>query len=188
MPSTRKQQAKTLRKVRKIHRITGITLFSFFLVIGVTGTLLGWKKNSNGYLLQKTYQGSSSDLKDWKSLDELSKIAQKIIVDSLKYDPEVSAQRIDVRKNKGIVKFIFDDYLGLQLDGATGNLLVIENRRSDLIENIHDGSIIDNYLNTNGFFKLIYTTIMGLALITFCLTGFWLWIGPKRMRKISTKN
>jgi hypothetical protein len=54
----------------------------------------------------------------------------------------------------------------IQLDGATGKLH-IERRRSDIIEKIHDGSIVDDYFKTgNGFFKLFYTTVMGLALFT----------------------
>lgn len=84
-----------------------------------------------------------------------------------------------------MVKFVFEDhYWSIQLDGATGKLLHIGQRRSDFIENIHDGSILDRYFGTtNGQIKLIYTTIMGLALICFTITGFWLWYGPKQMRK-----
>ncbi|HRG29174.1 MAG TPA: hypothetical protein PLJ00_14850, partial [Chitinophagales bacterium] len=66
----------------------------------------------------------------------------------------------------------------------TGKLLSIERRRSDFIEKVHDGSILDEVFNTsNGQIKLIYTSIMGLALLIFTITGFWLWYGPKRMRK-----
>ncbi|MEJ2005854.1 MAG: hypothetical protein P8X57_13055 [Cyclobacteriaceae bacterium] len=58
-------------------------------------------------------------------------------------------------------------------------------RRSDFIENLHDGSIVDNIANIpGGYFKLFYTTLTGLALLTFTITGFWLWYGPKHMRKI----
>jgi hypothetical protein len=92
--------------------------------------------------------------------------------------------RIDIRKDKGMVKFLFSDHFtGLQLDGATGNLLHIETRRSDYLEKVHDGSIIDFYLGTSGVFKLIYTTLMGVALLVFTITGFWLWYGPIRMKR-----
>ena len=93
-------------------------------------------------------------------------------------------ERIDIRKQKGMVKFIFEHHhWGIQLDGATGKVLHIGKRRSDFVENLHDGSIVDNALGTNGYFKLFYTSVMGLALLTFVLTGFWLWFGPKRMRR-----
>ncbi len=183
MPEKRKRQAKVLRDFRKIHRITGATLFVFFFFISVTGLLLGWKKNSNGLILSKTYEGTSTHLNDWLPLDNLYTSAQKILKDSIPNFSELELDRIDVRKNKGSVKFIYSEYLGIQLDGATGDLLHIEKRRADFIENIHDGSIIDNYLGTDGYIKLFYTTMMSLALLTFTITGFWLWYGPKRMRK-----
>mgnify|MGYP006183408223 CR=1 FL=1 len=102
------------------------------------------------------------------------------------YQCPYSASSIDVRDEKGIVKFIFaKHYYGIQLDGATGAVLSIGKRRSDVVENIHDGSIIDNYLGTNGYVKLIYTIVMSVALLVFTITGFWLWYGPKYMRKTS---
>ena len=61
-----------------------------------------------------------------------------------------------------------------------------ERRRSDFIENIHDGSILDHLTGTSGEqIKLVYTSMMGVALLTFTITGFWLWIGPRRMRSMS---
>lgn len=84
-----------------------------------------------------------------------------------------------------MVKFIFNDnFWAVQIDAATGQLLFLERRQSDFIENIHDGSILDYYFKTSGGeFKLVYTSIIGIALLTFTITGFWLWYGPKRMKK-----
>lgn len=186
----RAEQAKVLRLFRKIHRLTGASLFIFFFIVSVTGLLLGWKKHSGGILLAKTYNGTSKDLKDWLPIDSLHTIACNVIHDSISKDLSIDVDRIDIRKNKGVVKFVFSDhYWGVQLDGVTGNLLNIERRRSDFIEKIHDGSILDQYLNTSdGQIKLIYTTVIGLALLVFTITGFWLWYGPKRMRKNSASN
>lgn len=181
----RQQQAKLLRLFRKIHRTTGALLFVFFLFISISGLLLGWKKNSNGMLLAKSYTGTSTELKDWISLDSLYKNACAIVHDSIDKNNSLEVERIDVRQEKGMVKFVFaEDFIGVQLDGATGKLLHIEQRRADYIEKIHDGSILDYYFKTNnGSIKLVYTTIMGLALLLFTITGFWLWYGPKKMRK-----
>jgi len=184
------RQEDFLRIFRKIHRITGAFLFVFFFFISVTGLLLGWKKNSGGLIQAKTYVGTSTDFKDWLPLDTLNIIACKILHDSVSPGLSPKLDRIDIRKEKGMVKFVFiDRYWGIQLDGATGQLLHIERRRSDFIENIHDGSIFDYLLKTNqGQIKLFYTSIMGLALLTFTVTGFWLWYGPKRIRKKRTAN
>lgn len=181
----RQQQAKLLRTFRKIHRTTGAFLFVFFFIVSITGLLLGWKKHSGGLILPKSYQGTTSDLKDWLPLDSLQTLALNILRDSLPPGLSEELDRLDIRQDKGIIKFVFTDHFyEIQLDGATGQLLQIAVRRSDYIEKIHDGSLLDYYLGTgNGEIKLVYTTIMGLALLTFTITGFWLWYGPKRMRK-----
>jgi uncharacterized iron-regulated membrane protein len=188
--NVRIKQAKRLRIFRKVHRIMGVFLFVFFFFMSITGLLLGLKKNSGGLIQAKSYKGTSTDLKDWIPLDSLHQNACKILQDSVSSDLSLELERIDIRKDKGMVKFVFtDNFWGIQLDGATGELLQIERRRSDFIENIHDGSILDHYLGTSGGqIKLVYTSIMGLALLLFTITGFWLWYGPKRMRKRTTKR
>lgn len=181
----RVKQAKVLRVFRKIHRVTGALLFVFFFIVAITGLLLGWKKHSAGLILADTQSGTSSDLKTWLPMDSLQSLAVQFLHQNVSPSLSDEIDRIDVRPGKGVVKFSFKNhYWGLQLDGSTGKLLQVEQRRSDFIEHIHDGSIIDNLLNTSaGLFKLFYTTVMGLALILFTVTGFWLWYGPKRMRK-----
>ena len=181
----KKNYAKTLRTVRKIHRTAGALLFSFFFIIAITGLLLGWKKNSNGIILPNSYQGTSINLRYWLPLDTLQQIAFKTLQDSIDDNIDLNLQRIDARPKKGMIKFVFDNhYWGIQLDGATGNVLAITKRRSDFFENIHDGSILDIIFGTKGeIIKLFYTSIMGIALLIFTITGFWLWYGPKLMRK-----
>ncbi|MFN4254068.1 MAG: PepSY domain-containing protein [Saprospiraceae bacterium] len=181
----RQNQARLLRLFRKIHRTTGACLFVFFFVISLSGLLLGWKKHSGGLVLPKSYKGSSTNLKDWLPIDSLRTNACTILHDSVSSELSLDLERIDIRKDKGMVKFVFiDHFWGIQLDGATGKLLHIEKRRSDIIENIHDGSILDYYFDTSDEqVKLIYTSIMGTALLVFTVTGFWLWYGPKRMRR-----
>lgn len=185
MKSTnRQQQASILRIARKIHRSMGAALFVFFFIVSITGLLLGWKKNSGGYLLPNSVQGTSKNLNEWLSIDSLHTIATTYFVDSIAPGASTKLERIDIRNEKGMVKFVFEyDFLGLQLDGVTGKILLVEKRRSDFVENIHDGSIIDKYFGTGNTIKLIYTSVMGIALLLFTITGFWLWYGPKRMRK-----
>jgi len=90
-----------------------------------------------------------------------------------------------MRPSKGIAKFVFKEhYWELQLDATTAEVLQISRRNSDIIENIHDGSIVDRFLGIEGgWFKLFYTSVLGIALLTFSITGFWLWYGPKRMKE-----
>jgi uncharacterized iron-regulated membrane protein len=179
----RRRQAKILRVSRSVHRTTGALLFAFFFVLAATGLLLGWKKNTGGIILADSHEGSSTDLKDWLPLDVLHRKAIGVMRASVSPDLSLELDRIDVRPDKGMVKFVFvEHYWGVQLDGATGEVLHVERRRADFVENVHDGSVLDYLAGTGGQIKLAYTSIMGIALLTFTATGFWLWYGPKRFR------
>jgi uncharacterized iron-regulated membrane protein len=185
---TTQLQARIIRFFRWLHRKIAIFLFAFFLVIAVTGLLLGIKKQTG--LLAPTQKGLSSDLATWLPIDSLEKIAVRILHDSVAADLSPEIDRIDIRPQKGIVKFVFKHhYHGLQLDGTTGRLLLMETRRSDFIEHLHDGSLFDKLFNTgNDGAKITYTLIMGLSLLMLILSGLWLWYGPKRLRKSRKKQ
>lgn len=181
---SRNSQARILRITRKVHRLTGITLFVFFIVIGLTGAILGWKKNSGGYLLAATGTGTTADSRQWLPLDSLHKLALSHYITSTG-KRHITIDRIDVRPEKGIAKMLFlDGYDALQIDLATGKILTEEIRRGDFIEHLHDGTYVDEMLGwDSGIFKLVYTTLTGLALVLFSVSGFWLWYGPRQMRK-----
>ena len=127
---------------------------------------------------------------EWLSVYSLHGIACRTLHDSIDATVALDLERIDFRPEKGMVKFVFiDQYWGVQLDCATGAVLHLERRGADLVENIHDGSILDYAFDTGcECFKLAYTTVMGLVLLLFTITGFWLWYGPKRMRRTKYRN
>lgn len=186
----RKRQAKLIRVARKIHRVSAILLFFFFFFVAITSVLLGWKKHSGDYLMPETRRGTAIDLNQWMPLHQLDSIALAAFSSSFATEPTPEIDRMDVRKDDGIVKFTFkENFKEVQLDGATGDVLNVGVRRSDFIESIHDGSVLDEYFGTgSGVMKLVYSTIMGLGLLIFTITGFWLWYGPKRMKNIKKKR
>jgi hypothetical protein len=182
MLSTRQQQARIIRKTRKLHRLSGISLFVFFFIMAITGVLLGWKKHSGELIMPSTYKGTTEDMTAWLPLDTLSLLAVQALYQETETLSEID--RIDVRPGKGSMKFLFEDrQLEVQLDATTGKVLSVGRRHNDWIEQVHDGSIVDDWLGIpHGIFKVFYNTLMGVALVIFTLTGFWLWYGPKRMR------
>jgi hypothetical protein len=67
---------------------------------------------------------------------------------------------------------------------TTGKVLLIEKRSSDFIEDLHDGSILDSIFGIEGEqIKTTYATIMGVSLFLLVLSGVWLWLGPKIIRR-----
>jgi hypothetical protein len=146
---------------------------------------LGWKKHSGGYILADTAKGRSNDQANWLSIADLTVRADHIARESI--DPNISTEldRIDIRPDKGIVKFVYlHNYWGVQLDMTTGELLKIESRRSDFIERLHDGTLLDLWFGVDGgYLKVAYTSVLGIALLIFTVTGFWLWLGPIQFRR-----
>jgi PepSY-associated TM region len=181
----RRRQVYTLRLFRKLHRKIGAVLFAFFFIVATTGLLLGWKKHTGGIILPKTAKGVSPDLATWLPFDSLHSIALRTLRDSIGADLSPELERIDARPQKGSVKFVFlNHYNEVQLDGTTGAVLQISHRTSDLIENIHDGSILDFLFETEDEqIKLGYITVIGLSLLGLTLSGAWLWYGPKKLRR-----
>jgi uncharacterized iron-regulated membrane protein len=166
---------KLLRQFRSLHKYIGVTLAFFVLILATTGILLGWKKNVE-VLQPATLSGSSKDVSEWKSFEEISASALRAI-DSAGM-PENTIDRMDVRFDKGMVKVLFKNgYWEAQVDLKTAKVLSVAQRHADWIEHIHDGSII-----SDGF-KLGYTNILAVGLFTLALSGLWLWYGPKVIRK-----
>ncbi|GAB1446580.1 hypothetical protein MASR2M41_23690 [Flammeovirgaceae bacterium] len=168
----------SLRQFRTWHRFIGTGLGFFMLITATTGILLGLKKNVD--ILQPPEQkGTSTDLSQWVSIDDIVKSAT-YAVDSV-VGRSIKVDKLDVRPSKGIVKVLFKDgYWEVQVDGTTGKSLSVLRRHSDWIEHLHDGSIISDFV------KITYTNLMGWGLLILSLSGFWLWYGPKIVKKIKT--
>ena len=187
MAGVRKGNGEMIRTVRKIHRLTASFLSVALFLVAVSGIILGWKKNSFGYIHPDSYEGTTSDLSQWLPLDSLHAIAIMTLRETGNGHLSEELDRIDIRPEKGMVKFVFArHYHGIQLDGATGRVLHLEHRRSDLVEDIHDMSLVDKLLGIDGeVFKLIYTSFTGLSLLVFTVTGIWL---RYRSRDTSSKG
>jgi len=167
-----------LRQFRSIHQWIGIGVVVFLLFSSVTGLLLGWKKEV-AWLQPPTQKGGSTDVADWVSYDQVVKTANRAL-DSVCHE-QSGIERIDARPDKGIIKVVYLNFWEVQVDGKSGKALSVAPRNADWIEHIHDGSII-----SDGF-KLLYTNYIGLGLLVMSITGFWLWLGPRTIRKLKNQ-
>ncbi len=125
MTDIKKDIAKNTRWYRKLHRYVGSWLLLIFIIIAITGLLLGWKKHSGGIILPDTQKGSSTNLSEWLSVDSLQTLAQQAIHQKLP-GYSTTLDRMDVRPDKGTVKISFKDHFyEVQVDGASGEILAI---------------------------------------------------------------
>jgi uncharacterized iron-regulated membrane protein len=180
-----KLAAKT-RIYRKIHKWISIPFVVFLMIIGVTAILLAWKKPLQ--LLPKTQNTRVEIRTSWISLESMIQIGREYMEDSLGKTAEID--RLDVRPDKGIAKVVFKEHFTeLQIDGFSGEILSVAQRNSDLIEKIHDGSIIDFFIGQNSeSSKLIYSTLTSLILIFLCISGFYIWHNPRKIKKIKEQG
>jgi len=188
--TSRKRPGLTLKKFRTLHRTMAAFLFVFIFIVAVTGLALAWKKHSGNIIMPATQKSIPIELSQWKDIAILEELAVDTLANLLNSKQagspiSVFVDRIDIRKNKGVAKFLFTEgFWEVQLSGSTGEVLSVGRRHSEWIENLHDGSILDDLIGApNDLFKLLFSNIAGIGLLLFTVTGFWMWYGPKRMRK-----
>ncbi|MFM2140181.1 MAG: hypothetical protein RLZZ25_446 [Gemmatimonadota bacterium] len=85
--------------------------------------------------------------------------------------------RVDVRPSKGILKVITTSHWEAQLALADGAVLQTAYRRSDLIEQVHDGSFFGDPVKRWIFLP------SGILLFGLWLTGLYLWVLPRLTRR-----
>ncbi|MDO7086658.1 PepSY-associated TM helix domain-containing protein [Pseudocolwellia sp. AS88] len=165
----------SFRKVnRSTHKWASIIVAIPVLIIIVTGILLLVKKEFS--YLQPASQSGVSNVPSI-SFDVILEQAKS--VEEAQVDSWDSIDRLDVRPSKGIIKIRTNSQWEIQLDSETAEILHVAYRRSDTIEQIHDGT----YWQKNANLWLSLPVAITLLLIS--LTGLFLFFYPyyKRFQK-----
>jgi hypothetical protein len=184
LPLSKKTRAlaKETRWYRRLHKTIAIPLVVFLFLIGVTGLLLTWKDELK---LKPPSQNivQQQNLIGLKSIEDIAKIYS----DSLNLDNTIN--RIDYRPSKGIAKVRFEyHFTELQINCYTGDIISVKQRTADIVEMIHDGSIIDFLFKSDAHYtKLLYSTLTSLGLIILSISGFMMWLKPKQIKALKQK-
>lgn len=172
-----------LLRSRVWHRKIASVLFIFFFIILITGIMLAWK-----YVFTKTIYDdpkikAETSLRKWLSLDSLETLAV-VSLNEKASQKFKSAENIQLKPDKGYINFSFKNNYNIQVDGATGAPIHIEQKNGSFIQDIHDGAIVGDWFNLkSGLSKTIYSTLMGFALLFLTLSGFYLWWKPKQIKQ-----
>ncbi len=164
------------RFARQTHKWTGIILSLFIVLSAVSGFLLLQKKNST-WLQPPTLQGVAGDIDDLITIPELFSIV--LSENHSDFQSVSDIDRVDFRPQKHIFKVCsILNNSEVQVDAITGEILSQNIRRSDLIENIHDGSF---------FGETFYQILMPLVtagLLWLVISGLIIWLRPiiKKMK------
>ncbi len=179
---TNNKITQNLRQYRKIHKVLGLILATLLVISAATGIFLGLKKEFD-FIQPPTQKGQSKQLSTWRPISELAEVATEAFHNAHPNHKNTGIDRMDVRPSKGIVKVLFEKgWWEVQVDGTTAEVLSIKRRNSDWIEQLHDGSII-----SDGF-KLVSMNVLGIGLLVMIFTGWFLWYGPKKFRKMKRQR
>jgi uncharacterized iron-regulated membrane protein len=152
---------------RKVHKWAAVLAAAPLLVIIGTGLLLQLKKHAT-WVQPPERRGSGQDLV--LSLPRVLEICQSVPEAEVRTWADV--YRIDVRPSRGMLKVTAANNWEVQIDTATGEVLQVAYRRSDVIEAIHDGSWFHDAA------KLWVFLPAGATLLLLWVTGLYLFVLP----------
>lgn len=163
---------KASRLNRLVHRWGSILIALPALCILLTGVVLQLKKQSD-WIQPGTQRGT--ERVPALSFSEILEIAKSVPeAEILSWD---DIDRLDVRPGKGMLKVRAKNRWEVQLDAASGEVLQVAFRRSDLIESLHDGSFFSDSI------KLFMFLPVALILLVLWGTGVYLFFLPQLARR-----
>jgi uncharacterized iron-regulated membrane protein len=158
---------------RKIHYWLGFAFALPVLVIVSSGLLLQVKKQS-AWVQPPTMRGYC-EVPALSFEAMLSELQQQ---EALGVTGWSSIDRVDVRPDRCLAKVQLKNRYEVQLDMATGDVLQVAYRRSDLIESLHDGSFFGGDLT-----KLALFLPAGVSLLVLWVSGMWMFFQPFAARR-----
>jgi len=166
--------------LRATHKWTGVFLTVFLLNLAVTGFLLLQKKQYD-WLQPPTQVGAEGEITDFITSAELIDVVLQQGHPGFRTVDDID--RIDFRPGERIHKVRSRLHQAeIQVDAVTGRVLNVAERRSDLLENIHDGSFLADWVH------LWIMPLVALGLFFLCGSGLYLWLHPLWLRKIRQSN
>jgi uncharacterized iron-regulated membrane protein len=156
---------------RKLHRWGAIATALPFLVVLGTGLLLQLKKQLTW--VQPAEQRTANRVPS-VSMQQIFAAASSVRQTEIRSWDDID--RLDVRPGKGIVKVAAVNHWEVQVDLASGKVLQSAYRRSDLIEQMHDGSWFHEVA------KLWVFLPSAVVVLGLWVTGIYLFLLPFRAR------
>ena len=143
------------------------------------GLLLMVKKEIN-WIQPPSQKGSDTQRIPMASIQDLFDAA--LTVDVAKFTRWDELQRADLKPEKGIIKFVSKTNWEVQVDTRTAEVLSVAQRRSDVIESIHDGSFFADWV------KLWLFLPAGVGLFVLWITGIYLFTSAEYKKRKKRKR
>ncbi len=161
---------------RRVHYWLAIVVALPFVVVLITGLLLHAKKWVPWVQPTELRGGSGAPTISFDQMLDSARLIPEAAVDS--WDDII---RIDMRPSRGLVKITAHNRWEIQLNAATGEVMQVAYRRSDVIEAIHDGSWFGAIVRYGIFIPA------GILLVVIWGTGTYLFFLPFWLRRRSRR-
>ncbi len=161
---------KPTKLLRQIHYWLSLAVMVPLGVMIAAGLVLMLKKDVD-WIQPPTVSGAAPRAVPRHDLASLFAIAQG--VEELRLEAWTDLSRVDVKPGKGVIKFVAANNWEVQIDTHTGDVLQVAFRRSDIIEQIHDGSFFGREI------KLFVFLPTGVLLLIMWGTGGYLFVLPQ---------
>ena len=128
--------------LRKIH-YWGSIIIALPLIIMIGAGILLMLKKDIAWIQPPTQKGIEQAAIPTISMDDLFNAAKS--VEQAGFTTWSELERADFKPGKGVVKFVSKSDWEVQVDTHSGQVLQVAERRSDIIESIHDGSFFADW-------------------------------------------
>ncbi|MEM6912860.1 MAG: PepSY-associated TM helix domain-containing protein [Pseudomonadota bacterium] len=176
-------KVKAQKLLRQIHHWASPVIMIPLGLVVVTGLMLMLKKDID-WIQPPTARGVAPSELPQQSFAELFNAAAE--VEELGLRSWNDLDRVDVKPDKGVVKFIATNNWEAQLDTSTGEVLQVAYRRSDLIESLHDGSFFAGWTKRFVFLPagVVLLVMWGTGLYLFALPHLKTWHKARKKRPV----
>lgn len=161
---------KASKLLREVHYWLSLAVMIPLGIMIIAGLFLMLKKDVT-WIQPPTARGVAPDAVPAQDFAALFAAAQG--VEELALRDWTDLARVDVKPGKGVIKFIAENNWEAQIDTQTGAVLQVALRRSDVIEQIHDGSFFSDGV------KLFVFLPAGFVLLILWATGIYLFALPQ---------
>ncbi|MCP4452174.1 MAG: PepSY domain-containing protein [Planctomycetes bacterium] len=159
----------------ELHKWLGIVLCLILINISVTGLLLLEKKRCD-WIQPPTQKGREGKPEDFVTIQ--TAVDAVLDCNHADFATANAIDRIDVRPGKRVYKVISKtNHTEIQVDAITGQVLSQATRSSDMLEQLHDGSLFGEWVHA------LRMPLVAVANIVVAVTGMYLWLGPKFRKK-----
>lgn len=171
---------KTQTLIRKIHHWGSFIIALPLIIVIGAGILLMLKKQIE-WIQPFSQKGIEQQVVPMASMQALFNAA--LSVEHAGFTSWEQLERADLKPGKGIIKFVSSTNWEVQVDTHTAKVLQVAQRRSDVIESIHDGSYFADWIKLGIFLPA------GVGLFILWLTGIYLFcLTEYKKIKNSKKN